>query len=412
MASQFSIDLSTLPAPVVVEPVSFEAIVTAMITDLVSRDSTFTALVESDPAYKIIEVCAYRETLLRQRANEAARAVMLAYALDSDLDNLGALLGVKRSGTSAVLSIGSGNAGMVFTTVAGGSAGNAISLAINAPLAANTPFAVSITNTSAGIQIVITLASNSSGIVTTTALQLAQGFNFSTAGATVVAAYTGDGTGVMSVAPIATFAGGIDETDAAFRQRIQLSLDGFSSAGPKGAYRFFALGVPGVGDVGIQGPEDDPTNIPAGTVVVAVLGAIGDGTLADPNPATAGESGESPILAAVRLAVNADSVRPLTDTVVVKAAAIINYAITATINTYPGPDPTTVVSAALAAANAYAIASHKLGRSVTRSGIIAALFQSGAQNVTLTSPAADIAITQAQAPYCTGVSVTFGGFAS
>ncbi|AJF07757.1 baseplate assembly protein [Geoalkalibacter subterraneus] len=90
------IDLTLLPAPQVVEPLDFEQILAAMLADLRSRDPQFDALVESDPAYKILEVAAYRELLLRQRVNDAARSVMLAYAESSDLDQLAALYGVQR----------------------------------------------------------------------------------------------------------------------------------------------------------------------------------------------------------------------------------------------------------------------------------------------------------------------------
>lgn len=90
------IDLSTLPAPNVVESLSYEAIFAAMLADLQTRDPSFTALVESDPAYKILEVAAYRELLIRQRVNDGARAVMLAYATGADLENLAALFGVTR----------------------------------------------------------------------------------------------------------------------------------------------------------------------------------------------------------------------------------------------------------------------------------------------------------------------------
>lgn len=97
MAGAFTVvNLSQLPAPNVVESLDFETILAAMIADLQERDPTFTALVESDPAYKVLEVCAYRELLLRQRVNEAAKAVMLAYATGSDLDQLGANVGVQR----------------------------------------------------------------------------------------------------------------------------------------------------------------------------------------------------------------------------------------------------------------------------------------------------------------------------
>ena len=90
------IDLSRLPFPDVVEALDFEAILAAMLADLRQRDPAFSATVESDPAYKILEAAAYRETLLRQRVNDAARAVMLAYATGSNLDHLAAFFGVGR----------------------------------------------------------------------------------------------------------------------------------------------------------------------------------------------------------------------------------------------------------------------------------------------------------------------------
>lgn len=101
MAGSFTnIDLSQLPAPVVVEQLDYEVILAAMLADFQQRmadsGTPFTALVESDPAYKILEAAAYRELLIRQRANESAIAVMLAYATKSDLDQLGANVSVQR----------------------------------------------------------------------------------------------------------------------------------------------------------------------------------------------------------------------------------------------------------------------------------------------------------------------------
>jgi phage-related baseplate assembly protein len=90
------IDLTRLSAPQVVETLNYETILAALRDDLQNRDPAFTALLESDPAYKVLEVCAYRELLIRQRVNDAARAVLLAYATGSDLDHLAALYGVQR----------------------------------------------------------------------------------------------------------------------------------------------------------------------------------------------------------------------------------------------------------------------------------------------------------------------------
>ena len=94
--SYTAIDLSQLPAPTVVETLDYETILTAMLTDLQQRDPVFNALIESDPVYKILEVAAYRETIIRARVNDSARAVMLAYATGSDLGQLGALFNVER----------------------------------------------------------------------------------------------------------------------------------------------------------------------------------------------------------------------------------------------------------------------------------------------------------------------------
>jgi phage-related baseplate assembly protein len=96
MSDATTIDLSRLPPPDIIETLDFELIFSEMLADLQSRDAVFTALIESDPAYKILEVAAYRELLLRQRVNESAKACLLATSGDDDLDNLVAWWGVTR----------------------------------------------------------------------------------------------------------------------------------------------------------------------------------------------------------------------------------------------------------------------------------------------------------------------------
>ena len=90
------VDLSQLPPPNVIEPLDFEVIFARKLAQLIELDPSFDALVESDPAYKVLQVAAYDELLLRQRINEAAKAVMLAYANDEDLDQLAANFQLKR----------------------------------------------------------------------------------------------------------------------------------------------------------------------------------------------------------------------------------------------------------------------------------------------------------------------------
>lgn len=294
MAGSFTaVDLSRLPSPPVVEVIDFEVILAAMLADLRARDPSFDALVESDPAYKILEVAAFRETIIRQRVNDAARAVMLAYATAGDLDQLAALVGVAR------LTLDPGNPG--------------------------------------------------EGIPPTL------------------------------------------ESDEDFRRRVQLAPEGFSVAGPEGAYTFHALSADSrVLDASATSPTP-------GEVVVSILSREGDGT-ASPD-----------LIAAVGAKLAADDVRPLTDHVTVQSATIVPYSIEAEVFTFAGPDAAVVMAESRARLARYVEDSHRLGRDVTLSAIFAALHSEGVQNVILTSPPADIVVDRTQATYCTASVVTHGG---
>ncbi len=80
----------------IVEKPNFEEIFSRMKEELVRRDETFSGLVESDPAMKVLEVAAWRELLLRQRINEAVKGNLLKFATGEDLDNLAEFYGVER----------------------------------------------------------------------------------------------------------------------------------------------------------------------------------------------------------------------------------------------------------------------------------------------------------------------------
>lgn len=293
--SYTTIDLSQLPAPTVVEALDFETILAEMLADLIARDPTFTALVESDPAYKILEVAAYRELLIRQRVNEAAKAVMLAYAIGTDLDQIGANYNVQR-------------------------------LVLDA----------------------------------------------------------GDATAIPPIPP--TY-----ESDADFRARIQLALEGITTAGSEGSYVFHGLSAdPDVKDIQAVSPTP-------GNVTVYVLSRTGDGA------ASAG------LITTVTAALNAEDIRPLTDNVTVQTATIVPYTVTAELTMYPGPDAEVVRQAALAAVTAYTDSVRRIGYDVTLSGLYAALHQPGVQKVTLTSPLADVVCGDGQASYASSITVTLAG---
>lgn len=290
-----AVDLSKLPAPLVIEALSFEEIYSQMAGSLQALigDSAFDALVESDPAIKVLQVAAYRELGIRARINDAARAVMPAYATGADLDHLAALLGITR--------------------------------------------------------LVITEADEETG---------------STA---------------------------IYESDDDFRSRLVLAPEGYSVAGPEGAYIFHARSADGdVLDASATSPSP-------GEVVVTILSRTGDGTAPDD------------LIDLVAAHVSDDARRPLTDNVTVQGAQIVGYAVHAEITTFAGPDGSIVLDDARRRLDSYIERSHRIGLDVTRAGLFGALVTEGVQNVNLITPAADVVISRTQASHCTGINVTHAG---
>ena len=98
-----AIDLSLLPAPQIVEQIDYEQILAERKAYMVSlwplEEQAAVAArlaLESEPLTKLLQENVYRETLWRQRVNEAAMANMLSLATDNDLDNLAANFNVKR----------------------------------------------------------------------------------------------------------------------------------------------------------------------------------------------------------------------------------------------------------------------------------------------------------------------------
>lgn len=98
-----AIDLSLLPAPQIVQQIDYEQILAERKAYAVSlwppqeqAEIAARLNVESEPLTKLLEENAYRETLWRQRVNEAAVANMLPLATDNDLDNLAANFNVQR----------------------------------------------------------------------------------------------------------------------------------------------------------------------------------------------------------------------------------------------------------------------------------------------------------------------------
>lgn len=290
IASSPAVDLSALPAPVVVPGMSYEERKAAKLTQLIALHAEFTALVESDPAVKLIEADAYDEQVLVQQFDDAAKGLLLAFATGANLDQLAALYDVAR--------------------------------------------------------LVVTPA-------------------------------TGTTEAVM-------------ESDAAFRQRIQLAPHSFSVAGPELAYVFHARSAHGdVADATATSPSP-------GEVVVTVLAASGDGV-----PSVE-------VLDAVD-AVLQGPVRPLTDHVTVQPATLVEFAIEAELYVFAGPDQGLILATAEAALAAHLAEARRLGRDVPRSALIAALHVGNVQRVNLIEPAADVVIGTGEVGNPTTIAVTVAG---
>lgn len=297
------IDLNNLPVPKVVQEFSYETL-------LAQRKAKFLSLqenddmrqhwqarlqLESEPVVKLLEENAYLELLLRTHINESAKAVMLAYATGSDLDQLGALFGIKR-------------------------------LIIQAEdLNAHPPIPTQY------------------------------------------------------------------EDDERFRTRIQMSLEGLTTAGSRASYEFHALSTSAkIKDVDVTSPT-------AGTVKVAILSTEGQGTA------------DSDLINAVKEQLNAEHIRPLTDTVLVESAVILPYEIRATLTLYPSVLESVVMANVNQAITHYTNKQHLLGIDITLSGIYSALHQEGVQNVKLTQPLADLIVQPHQAAYCSQIQINVGG---
>ena len=91
------LDLSALPAPDVLEPLDFEVVYQeGLDTFRGYMGDNWSAPLESDPVVKLLEVGAYNKVGNRARVNDAAKALLLAHAIRSDLDQLGANVNLPR----------------------------------------------------------------------------------------------------------------------------------------------------------------------------------------------------------------------------------------------------------------------------------------------------------------------------
>lgn len=332
----------------------------------------------------LINLYAYREALVRNAIQYAGQQNLLAYASFPMIDYLGQLLGVTRLGAQSAVTT------LEFTL------GSSLDVSYTIP-------AGSQVGTSDGQYIFATTIPLTfgpgviTGSVAASAVTAGPGANGYLPGQINV--QLNPSVLVQSVTNTNVSAGGsAPESDDHLRGRIQAAPNEFSVAGPEGAYRFFALSASSsIIDAQVASPAPGQVN------VYVLTGPINIQPATPPNNAGVA----SPALLSTILGqLNADSVRPLTDTVNVLPVAEVDYQITGTITLYSDADPVSTMAAANAAAQEFAIAlASRIQRDIVPSQIVEALSVTGVYEVVLTAPAY-IPLTAGQWANCTSISLS------
>ena len=314
----------------------------------------------------LINLYAYRESLVRNAIQYAGQQNLLAYAIFPMIDYLGQLLGVTR------LPAQSATTTLQFTLA------NALTVAYTIP--AGTQAGTSDGQYAFVTDEAITIPAGAlTGTVQASAAVAGAGANGYLAGQVNV--QLSPSALVSAVTNTTATAGGsAPETDDHLRMRIQAAPNQFSVAGPGGAYRYFALGAdPSIIDAQVVSPA------PGQVSVYVLTGPIAQQPAPAPNNTGLASAA---LLNSVLAALSSDSVRPLTDTVNALAVSEVDYQIAATIALYADADPAATMAAATLAAQNFAIAlALRIQRDIVPSQIIEALSVPGVYQVSLTSPA-------------------------
>jgi len=332
----------------------------------------------------LIDLWAYRESLVRNAIQYAAMQCLAAFASYPMLDYLGQLVGVTRLqavGASCTLQF----------TVAAPQPGP---FTIPAGTLVGTQDGAFAFATSSDLTIP---AGATTGTVFATATTPGEGGNGYATGQ--VSVQLNPNTLLSAVTNTTVSSGGGDiETDAHLRDRIQAAPNRFSVAGPVGAYRFWALSAdPEIQDVLVYSP------VP-GTVNVYVLMGPTTQPAASPNSAAIASAA---ILSKVFNIINSDSIRPLTDTVAALAVSEIDYSVVGTVTLYSDAEPTVAMAAANAAAAQLAQnLANRIQRDIVPEEFIAAIGSApGVYRVQLTQPAYT-QLTAGQWAHCIAITLT------
>ena len=181
------------------------------------------------------------------------------------------------------------------------------------------------------------------------------------------------------------------EKDEAYRQRIALSPEARSVAGPPGSYIWHVKAVdPAIRDVSAQ---------------ELALGEVGLYILTDTGTLNAALKRRIKAVVMDQSVDRPQAVRPMAIRVSVLACEMLDYTITASLKIAKGIEAATVIKQARAAARAYTDRQMRIGGRVVRSMLDHVLHVAGVTEVTLAGWR-DVAATLTQAPRCTALDIT------
>lgn len=370
--------MSTLP-----EPVFFDRDVNTITAEYIDMYEKLTGKVlqPAQPERLFIDLIAYRETLLRIQAQEAAKQNLVRFAKGAMLDYIGELDRCTRLPEQPARTT------MRFTLIAA----QTFDIVVAAGTRRGSKDGKYVFATDA----LLTIATGQlSGDVTATADVAGIAGNGYLAGEVNVeidpVAY------MQSIANISVTVGGADaEGDDHYRDRVTLKPESFSTAGPEGAYIFWAKSAhQDITDVKVMSPSD-------GVVNVYPLMTTG-------LPA-------AEILTLVDNTLTAKKVRPLTDHVFVLAPTEVQFAINVAVTLYDwaGDDAETTRLNIVSLLEDYTAKLRAgLGSDLVINQIKNPIIgYRGVYDVTMISPAANQVLEDNQWLNCTGVTVSIAGYA-
>lgn len=359
-------DIKSLKTPEVLQELDFETVLQKNIDNLKQLMPDWSPL-ESDEFKLILEAFSYRETYLLSQFNELAKAFFLSTTTQSNLDNYASFYNVERLNGSKPY------------------ANYEFELSAEQSFDVTIPQGLILTDTNATYTaklledvVIVAGETKSSGVVelqvelSTTELK--------TEIITTPLPY------VSSAKALENFANGSSpENDEELRARILLSLADTSTAGSIESYESYTYKADErVADVKIA-------NENAGDVNVYYY------------------SKESDALMQSRIEenLNAEDVRPLTDTVIINPATIVNFSVNAELKILPNNETAIVVNNAKEALSNGLKSLEKIGESVTLSEINEFLKVDGVKEVVIASPSSNVEINHNEVGECNEQIVTY-----